>query len=141
MNYITDVLKQFRKDIVKYIKIVMVIYGVCLALIVLFIVLLSIFREPYLSGRDTVTSFGSGRYQILGSTKGENTELSLYDCEDNIHIEEKIYKYSDEEYKGQLYVIGENGYTVLNYKKEKYKQDNSIENFSGEEQAIFKKIK
>jgi len=92
MNYLKVFLKQFSKAIIiATVKSALVIFGVCAIMFSIWAAAIMLSKYP--SGRDTVESFGSGRYQILRSPKDYkgNIELSLYDLEENVNIEENIY--------------------------------------------------
>lgn len=95
----------------------------------------------YISGKDTVKSFGNGRYQIIkipasidGKTKTFNV---LYDLRDETAIESKILKFKHDKKNGLVYILGDNGYTILKYKEEKYKQSKSFQDFTDDEQSVF----
>ena len=97
--------------------------------------------NPYITGRDTVKSFGNGRYQIIripASIDGETQKFNiLYDLKDDTTIESKILEFRHDDKNSLVYTFGDNGYTILNYKEEKYKQSKSCQDFTDEERSIF----
>ena len=129
----------FNKIKKKAIKIVLIF--------VLFCVLGNLFclylenTNPYITGPDTVKSFGNGRYQIIkipASIDGKTQKFNiLYDLKDDTTIESEILEFRHDEKNNLVYTFGDNGYTILNYKKEKYKQSKSCQDFTDEEQSIF----
>ena len=97
--------------------------------------------NPYITGRDTVKSFGNVRYQIIripASIDGETQKFNiLYDLKDDTTIESEILEFRHDEKNSLVYTFGDNGYTILNYKEEKYKQSKSCQDFTDEERSIF----
>ncbi|HWL23499.1 MAG TPA: hypothetical protein VNR38_07090 [Ureibacillus sp.] len=76
----------------------------------------------YQPGKDTVEIYGDGTYQILS---GNTNTLANVETQEN--PEEIVFKYKDE--KPLVFVIGESGYTILNYQTgeiKKYKKMNEI---------------
>lgn len=104
----------------------------CLSLFIIFAS-----GDNYISGRDTIKSFGSGRYQIIGTNHYDNDIKVLIDLKDEKTIESYIYNYYERETSNNVYIIGENGYSVLNYKKEEYKQSKNLNEFNKKDQEIF----
>lgn len=141
MNYVKELLKQFRKDIITVIKVLMAmlfLFSVIILIIVAAWMYETHVKGEYLPGRDTVELFGNkGRYHILESSG----LYTLRDEKKGISIEENIYNYFDKNEDGKLYVIGKKGYTILNYKNDKCKQADKLEDFTKEEQNIFNQIK
>lgn len=147
MNYIKVFLKQFSKAIfITAIKSTVVIVGVVVA--IYFIVMATIMLSgkyplgKYPPGKDTVESFGSGRYQIVAfpSFGEKQKEYSLRDEKKNVSVVRNIYKYNNKDEWGKVYIIGKNSYTILDYKKEKYKQTDNITDFNSDEQGIFNEM-
>lgn len=94
--------------------------------------------KSYPIGKDTLIQFDNGRYQILRS--GPTTKkLFFYDMQQNKNIETDVYKYC--EIKPNIYIVGEQGYTVLNYKTGKVEQSENLASFSKQEIEIFKNVK
>ena len=147
MNYIKVFLKQFSKAIfITTIKSTVVIVGVVVAIYSVVMVAIMLFGKyplgKYPSGKDTVESFGSGRYQIVAfpSFGEKQKEYSLRDEKKNVSIVRNIYKYNNKNEWGKVYIIGKNSYTILDYKKEKYKQTGNIADFSSNEQDVFNQV-
>ncbi|MEC2078686.1 hypothetical protein [Metabacillus fastidiosus] len=88
----------------------------------------------YPPGKDTVDIFGNGKFQILSGT-GDNNFMNVETQED---IELYVYKYK--EIEPLVYVIGESGYTILNYQTEKVKKYKIIDNVPTKQQEIFVKM-
>jgi hypothetical protein len=97
-------------------------------------------------GRDTHKAFGDGRFAILISEKyafnspeinpNTNTVYSLFDRENQKDVEISVYKYK--EIEPYLYIVGESGYTLVNYISGHIEQHNSIDEFSPDVSKIFK---
>ncbi|HEY5524773.1 MAG TPA: hypothetical protein VIK26_05495 [Clostridium sp.] len=97
-------------------------------------------------GRDTYKAFGDGRFAILISEKyaynspeynpNTNTVYSLFDQENQQTIEISVYKYK--EIESYLYIVGESGYTLVNYISGQIEQHNIIDKFSQDVSKIFK---
>jgi len=143
MNYVKVYLKQFSKAIITAtVKSTVVIFGVCAIMSSIWVAAIMLSKYP--SGRDTVESFGNGRYQIIGfhSFDGKQKQMrySLRDEKKNISIVEDIYIYNNKDKLGKVYIIGKNSYTILDYKQEKYDQTDNIANFSSDEQDIFNQV-
>lgn len=95
--------------------------------------------DSYLIGRDTVQSFGNGRYQIIQlplDTEFKKRNI-LSDLKENTTIESEIYVFYHDKKDSVVYIIGINGYTILKYKEEKYQQSKTLQDFTKEEQSIF----
>lgn len=95
--------------------------------------------EKYPSGRDTVESFGDGTFQIL---RGPDRILSLRDESKPQYngrvIESNVLSYRR---KGEfVYVIGESGYTVLNYETGEVRKHTSLDELPDQEQKVFRKM-
>lgn len=96
-------------------------------------------EKKHPSGRDTIESFGDGRFQILGPSDTK----SLYDGEaqdmTKASIEDNVYKYK---VKGDLvYVIGQRGYTIVNYRTGEINQYKEINKFTLGDRKIFKDMR
>lgn len=97
-------------------------------------------------GRDAYKAFGDGRFAILISEKyaynspeynpNTNTVYSLFDQENQQTIEISVYKYKVIE--SYLYIVGESGYTLVNYISGQIEQHNIIDKFSQNVSKIFK---
>lgn len=121
-------------------KKVIIISFVAISLFILAHIFCFIMADQYIIGRDTVKSFGDGRYQIIRipittDEKSEERNL-LYDLKEHITIESEIYVFQHDEEKKKVYIIGSNGYTVLKYNEERYRQSKALQDFSDEEQSI-----
>jgi hypothetical protein len=85
----------------------------------------------YKPGKDTVAIFGDGKFQILSGP----TSNSLTNYEADLNIEYIVYKYK--EIKPLVYVIGESGYTILNYKTGQIRRYKKLKEIEDPEQQIF----
>jgi hypothetical protein len=87
-------------------------------LLVLIITIISGCSDAYRypPGKDTVEIYGDGTYQILSGP----TSNTLANIETQEDIELVVYKYKEE--SPLVYVIGESGYTILNYQTGKIKK-------------------
>lgn len=106
-------------------------------IIVLFIVLsmvLGCTKVKYQPGRDTHEFFGDGTFQILSSSR----RMVLVNNDKLQNVETNVYKYRD--INPFVYVIGEKGFTLIDYKNKTVKQNSQIEYFSTEEKEIFNEI-
>lgn len=83
-----------------------------------------------MGGRDTEKIFGDGRFVILRDTV--NHVNVLYDREKQQQIEYVVFKYKEKE--PFVYMIGKDGYTIINYKNGELKHSQKIIDFSEEEQ-------
>lgn len=85
----------------------------------------------YKPGKDTIDIFGDGTFQILSGPSPN----SLLNVETQENIEFNVYKYK--EIKPFVYVIGESGYTVLNYETGGYIKYKKIEEIPEKDKKIF----
>lgn len=88
----------------------------------------------YSPGRDTYELFGDGTYQILCAP---DKTYVLHDCDNSNNIEEYIYRYR--KISPLVYVVGKNGYTILNYETGIIEQKSDINDFSDKDREIFQK--
>ena len=106
----------FNKIKKKIIKIVLIFVLLCVLGNLLCLYFES--TDPYIIGRDTVKSFGNGRYQIIripASIDGETQKFNiLYDLKDDTAIESEILEFRHDEKNSLVYTFGDNGYTILN---------------------------
>jgi hypothetical protein len=99
-----------------------------------------------MGGRDTHVAFGDGRFAILIGERyafnspeynpKTNRIYSLFDNENQQTVEINVYKYK--EIEPYLYIVGESGYTLVNYVSGQIEHHNIIEEFSSEVSKIFK---
>jgi len=82
-------------------------------------------------GRDTVEIYGDGTFQILSGP----TSNGLYNNETQEDIEFIVYKYK--EIKHWVYVIGESGYTILNYQTGEIKKYKKMDDIPNKQKQIF----
>ena len=82
-------------------------------------------------GKDTIAYFGNdARYQILSvGTYG------LADLQEQKNIESDVYRYYED--KPNVYVVGIQGYTILNYDTSEIKHSIELKDFSDAEVKIF----
>lgn len=96
--------------------------------------------KKYPKGRDTVESFGDGRFQVL--KVGPDKILYLVD-ESKPQFNGRVVESNVSGYtrKGEfVYVVGKGGYTVLNYKTGELRQYESLDELPDQEQKLFHKI-
>lgn len=94
-------------------------------------------EKKHPSGRDTIESFGNGRYQIVGVVN----KRVLVDLDRNIRpsVEDNVYKYK---VRGDLvYVIGQRGYTIVNYRTGEINQYKEINKFTLGDRKIFEDMR
>jgi len=120
------------KKIIKWIWTLALKIGITFGVIYLVIVILFMFDDGYTPGKDTYESFGNGRFQIISSN---SEELYLIDLKDGKTIESDIRNYYKVDNK--VYIIGIDGYCILNYAKEEYKQSKELKDFTEDEQKAF----
>lgn len=126
------------KSVKKILLILTMIIIVIIFLAYLLQLLLIISDDDYSIGKDTIESFGNGRYQIIRFyDENRNINKTLYDLKENETIESNIYTYSERLIDNTVYIVGEDGYCILNYEKEEYIQSNDLSDFSYEQQKIF----
>lgn len=89
--------------------------------------------------RDTMESFGvDGQFAIYKfSDENFNKKLDLYDTKNQDAID-IISNYK--EIEPYVYIIGEKGYTKLNYANGNLIQSNDLNEFSTNDKAIFEKL-
>ena len=101
--------------------------------------------SKYSSGKDTVLSVGDGRFQVLhgaafrevdGVYISEGNEYILYDSENDL-FQRKVKEYYDDKKAKRLYLIGEAGYSVIDYKTGRYEEHKKAEDCKQEDQAVF----
>ena len=91
------------------------------------------------TGRDLHEYFGDARFSILnGHDANGNNTLVLYDEKKIKTIDEEIKIY--DEIDGYVYLIGEKGYTFLDYVKGEYIQSKSLSSFNQEQLSIFQEL-
>lgn len=128
-------MKSIKKIILILVSIVIVIL---LLLYSLQLFLINNDDDEYSIGRDTLKSFGNGRYQIIKFyDENRKIEKSLYDLKENKIIVSNIYTYYERLVDNNVYLVGEDSYCILNYKKEEYMQSSNLSDFSYEQQKIF----
>ncbi|MEH7336451.1 hypothetical protein V7161_27885 [Neobacillus drentensis] len=88
----------------------------------------------YPPGKDTVEIYGDGTYQILSV----GTSNTLYNVKTQEDIEKVVYKYKEK--KPSVYVIGESGYTVLNYQTGKIKKYIKMNEIPTKQRKVFTEI-
>jgi hypothetical protein len=103
-------------------------------------------NSKYPIGRDTYEAFGDGRFAILICERyafdspeynpKTNRIYSLFDIENQQTVEINVYEYK--EIEPYLYIVGESGYTLVNYVSGQIEHHNSIDEFSPEVSKIFK---
>lgn len=102
--------------------------------------------DPYPKyGRDTHDHFGNGRYLILSgrNAKSDIIDWCLYDCGEvgtvlGTVLDNHVAAYKD--IPPYAYVIGESGYTKINYEKGEVEQSENISDYSEEDQKRFQKL-
>lgn len=91
------------------------------------------------TGRDLHEYFGDARFVILnGHDENGNNTLILYDEKTIKTIEEDIKIY--DEINGYVYLIGDRGYTKLNYETGEIMQESSLESFGEKDKRVFVKF-
>lgn len=101
--------------------------------------------EYSLGGMDTEKAFGNGRYSILlyhitlvdspvYNSKNYKNAYDFFDVKEQKAIDDNVFKYKD--IKPYAYVIGKNGYTVLNYQTGEFKQSKKLNDFTKTETKI-----
>lgn len=121
-------------------KIVIVMFMIAISFVIFAHILLFALKDPYLSGKDTVESFGDGRYQIIRVLGESHQEiLLLIDLKTNTTIEKQIY--NKKEINNIVYFVGANGYCILDYKNETFKQSKYLENFNENDISVFNQIR
>lgn len=89
----------------------------------------------YNPGRDTLAYFGNeAKYQIW--------RIELYpleDMESKEIIDDGVYRYAKNE--DNVYIIGMEGYTVINLNKNEYKQSKELETFNESDIEVFESNK
>lgn len=120
-------------------KIIIVIVSIFALFFILGHLFFFFMDNKYIIGRDTVESFGNGRYQIIRISidKDVKERNTLYDLKENTTIESDIYMFHHNKKNSTVYIIGINGYTVLKYGEEGYKQSKSLQDFTDEENSLF----
>lgn len=94
--------------------------------------------EKYSYGRDTVVRVGEGRFDICRFGDVNNERYGVVDVDTQENIEDNVSKYYDYKRVGKLYLIGDNGYTVIDYENTKtYEQHTNLYEFSASDQKIF----
>lgn len=108
------------------------------------LILVACEKPKYPSGRDTFESFGDGTYQIYrgyiyidqsDDSKSETRVYSLENNDSNETIENSVAYYL--EIKQNIYIIGSEGYTVVNYESDEIIQETLLENIPKEHKVIF----
>lgn len=110
----------------------MIVLLVCLSII---FVAVACKKTKYPSGKDTIESFGDGKFQISKTP----SRFVLINEKTNEFLESNIYRYK--EIKPFVYIIGESGYLILNYETGEIKKHKKVEYFSNEEIKIFNQMK
>ena len=95
----------------------------------------------YAEGRDSYKSFGDGRIQLIKWYESETGHkyFSLINLEDQNTIDMKVQEYTNT--NEILITFGEQGYTVLDLKTYRFKQDNELNILSHEEQTLLENMK
>lgn len=93
-------------------------------------------QSKYARGKDTVAFFGDGTIQIYNLTDQRKV---LRNNEIGEEIEPDVFMYFVA--NNDVYVVGANGYTIVNYSTGKVKQNGVLENFTPAEINIFKNKK
>lgn len=102
-------------------------------------------ETKYPIGRDTAVRVGDGRFDILRTTDVDDSGKVLgnmycvIDCETQDQIEPNVNEYFLDYSNSKLYLIGSEGYTVVDYKKTNWKTHKNIAEFNADEQNIFNK--
>lgn len=113
-----------------------VIFLICM----LFSIVLLLFacqesKKKYPSGRDTYKAFGDGRFQICG----DNESYVLIDNEaQDIIIDGDIYRYR--RIKEHIYVVGQCGYSVVNFESGEVIQSQNLSELPEEYVEIFNNV-
>ena len=103
-------------------------------------------QQVYSDGRKTIESFGhTKRFAILRGVRVDeqgniqkNNRWFLFDQKENKSIDHDIEGYR--RVSPYVYTKGEKGYTKLNFETAEIKQSKDINEFSEEDQEIFKNI-
>ena len=101
--------------------------------------LTSCFDNTYPIGQGTVVAFGDNRFYFTKDEFSENSFM-LFDHERSTlegAIDSGIRKYGEYSY---IYTIGDKGYTKVNEKTGEVKQSKSLEDFSEDDQEIFRQL-
>ncbi|MBS4917882.1 MAG: hypothetical protein KHZ93_09960 [Clostridiales bacterium] len=101
--------------------------------------LTSCFDNTYPIGQGTVAAFGDNRFYFTKDEFSENSFM-LFDHERSTlegAIDSGIRKYGEYSY---IYTIGDKGYTKVNEKTGEVKQSKSLEDFSEDDQEIFRQL-
>ncbi len=121
-------------------KMGLIILIVIISFVIIAHILLYLLKDPYLNGRDTVESFGDGRYQIIRVTDENHQEsLLLVDLKTDVTLETQIY--NKKEINNIVYLVSANGYCVLDYKNGTLKQSKYLEDFNEDDINIFNQIR
>lgn len=102
----------------------------------------------YPVGKDIALYAGDARFQVLhgvatkydedtNSYTAVGTEYILYDSE-NESFQRKVTEYYIDEKTKKLYLIGEAGYSVIDYAIDRYEEHKKVEDCTQEDQAIFR---
>ena len=95
--------------------------------------------SKYLIGQGTVDAFGDNRFYLTKDEFSENSFI-LFDHERSTlekAIDSGIHKQGEYSY---IYTIGDKGYTKVNEKTGEVKQSKSLEDFSEDDQEIFRQL-
>lgn len=104
-------------------------------LIILMLLFLTIACGKYAEGKDTVESFGDGALQILKWFDPiEGKSYSLQNLENHKSIEMYIEKYKIK--NNRLFLVGRNGYTVVEISSKKYLSSKHLSDFDILDQQI-----
>lgn len=121
-------------------KIGLIILMLIVSFVIFTHILFQLLKDPYLSGKDTVESFGDGRYQIIRVSDEKHQEiLLLVDLKTNETIETQVY--NKKEINNIVYLVSANGYCVLDYKNGILKKSKYLEDFNGNDINIFNQIR
>lgn len=96
-------------------------------------------HAKYLIGQGTVAAFGDNRFYFTKDEFSENSFM-LFDHERSTlegAIDSGIQKHGEYSY---IYTIGDKGYTKVNEKTGEVKQSKSLEDFSEDDQEIFRQL-
>lgn len=110
----------------------------CTAL-VMTVSLTSCFDNTYPIGQGTVVAFGDNRFYFTKDVFTENSfVLHDFKCTPGEEaIDSGIQKYGEYSY---IYTIGDKGYTKVNEKTGEVKQSKLLEDFSEDDQKIFRQL-
>lgn len=95
--------------------------------------------SKYPRGRDAIIVFGDNRFYFTKDEFSENSFV-LHDYERTPiegAVDSGIHKYGEYSY---IYTIGDKGYTKVNEKTGEIRQSESLEDFSQDDQAIFRQL-